>query len=141
MPCERAARPARTSRRRDGIVALIDERRATQPIRPVAQLIQPQARRKARRALLRQQANTVARRICDAVGLHPGGRRLAARSATGASTDLDAAIRLLHRAINNHVGRAEDTRSEWTIDEIDDAMAHLESIADAVETDVRNRLS
>lgn len=126
---------------RDIILALMQERRAGRPDSPIAQLVLPQARRKARRALLRETTNTVAKRICDAVGLHAGGRRLAARGCAGASTDLDAAIRLLGRAVNEHVGRPANTRRDWTTEEIDNALADIEQIADGVEADIRTRLS
>jgi hypothetical protein len=125
---------------REVILALMQERRAAQPDSPVAQLVMPQARRQARRALLRQTTNTVAKRICDAVGLHAGGRRLAARGCAGASTDLDAAIRLLGRAVNEQVGRPANTRRDWSAEEIDQALASIETVADRVEAD-RARLS
>lgn len=127
---------------RDIILALMEVRRGgDHPTTPVAQFVQPQARRLAQKALLAQRTSSVAKRVLDATGLLPAGRKLAARGGTGARTDLDAAIRLMHRAINTHVGQPADSRREWTIEEIEDAMSHLDSIADNVEADIRTRVS
>ncbi|MFC4945071.1 hypothetical protein [Pseudonocardia sp. GCM10023141] len=72
------------------VIALMDERRgANHPGAPVAQVVQPQARRKARRALLAERTKSV--------------------------------------------GRPTASRADWTIEEIDDAMNHLDDIGDKVE--------
>lgn len=127
---------------RDILIALMAERRGIgHPDTPIAQIVQPQARRQARKALLAQRTRSVANRVCGAVGLSRGGRKLVARGGIGAKTDLDAAIRLMNSAINDHVGRPTDSRSDWTIEEIDDAMNHLDDIGDKVEADIRTRIA
>jgi hypothetical protein len=44
-------------------------------------------------------------------------------------------------AIDDHVGRPVDSRGNWTIEEIDDAMDHLDDIGDKVEADIRARIT
>ncbi|MHA6631128.1 DEAD/DEAH box helicase [Pseudonocardia sichuanensis] len=127
---------------RDILIALIDDRRsAGHPDTPVAQIVQPQAKRKARRILLAERTKSVAKRICDAVGLSLAGKKLIARGGISAKTDLDATIRLMNVAIDDHVGRPTGTRSDWTIEEINEAMDHLDDIGDKVEADIRTRIA
>lgn len=125
---------------RDIVIALMDDRRNDQPIRPIAQVVQPQARRKAQRVLLAQRIASVAKRICDATGLALGGKKLVARGGTGARTDLDAAIRLMNIAVDDHVNRPTASRGDWDIQELEDAMNHLDDIGDRVEADIRTRI-
>jgi hypothetical protein len=47
----------------------------------------------------------------------------------------------MNRAVDDHVGRPTASRPDWTIEEIDDAMSHLDDIGDKVEADIRARIA
>ena len=78
-------------------------------------------------------------RICQATGLSPAGRKISIR--LGTSNDLAAVIRLVHEAVNQFLGIAARTRHELTIEQVESALDNLQSIADGVERDVRERIA
>ncbi|MDQ3273520.1 MAG: hypothetical protein M3Q39_00435 [Actinomycetota bacterium] len=47
----------------------------------------------------------------------------------------------MNKAVNDHVGRPANTRKDWTIEELEDAMTNLDRIGDSVEADVRARVA
>jgi len=121
--------------------ALQDTRLPAGPTGPVAQPVQPQAHRQAQKHRLDEQSRALAYRICTAAQLAPGGKKLAAKGGTGATTDLQAVIILVARAVNAHVGKPSNSRRDLSIDEIQSALDDLESIGDAVQSDVLQRIA
>ncbi|MBA2696978.1 MAG: hypothetical protein H0U62_14335 [Actinobacteria bacterium] len=98
---------------------LRDTRAAGEPTGPVAQPVQPQARRQGLQRRLNEQERTLAMRICKTAGLNPAGCKFALRSGTGASTDLQAAIMTVHRAVNDFLGIPPGTRRDLTMPDLD----------------------
>lgn len=111
-----------------------------EPVGPVAQPVQPQARRQAHRARLNDQIKATAIRVCTAAGLSAAGRKLAAKGVGGSPNDLGAVIILMNQAVSRFVGHAGGRR-ELSTEELDSAIAALESIADEVQADVIKRVA
>ena len=80
-------------------------------------------------------------RICQAVGLNPAGCKLALRSGTGASTDLQAAIVIVKRAVNEFLGRPPGTRRELTMPELERVLPELDAIGDAVQAEIATKVA
>lgn len=121
--------------------ALQDTRLPAGPTGPVAQPVQPQARRQAQKKRLNEMSRALAYRICTAAQLAPGGRKLAAKGGTGAKTDLQAIIILVARAVNVHLGKPPGSRRDLSIEEIQSALEALEAIGDTVQDDVLKRIA
>jgi hypothetical protein len=54
--------------------------------------------------VLNEQTKSAANRICDALGEHRNGRRIAALGGTGATNNLAAVMVLMNRAVNARLG-------------------------------------
>lgn len=121
--------------------ALRDTRVPVGPTGPVAQPVQPQARRQAQRHRLDEMSRVLAFRICKAAQLAPGGRKLAAKGGTGAKTDLQAVIILVSRAVNVHLGKPPASRRDLSMEELQSALDALEAIGDTVQADVLKRIA
>lgn len=113
----------------------------TEPAGPVAQPVQPQARRQARRARLDEQVKAIAIRVCTAAGLSPGGKKLAAKGVGGAATDLAAVIILMNQAVKRFLDNPAGSRRELSTEELESVTAALETIADEVQADVIKRVA
>lgn len=133
--------PAAAGLSREVLNALRDTRTPAEPAGPVAQPVQPQARRQSRRARLNDQEKAIAIRVCTAAGLTPAGRKLAATGVGGATNDLMAVIILMKQAVNRFLGRPANSRREFTTEELEKALAALESIADEVQANVLKRVA
>jgi len=133
--------PAAAGLSREVLDALRKADSLAEPVGPVVQPVQPQARRQRQRARLNDQIKTVSVRICQAAELSPGGRKLASKGIGGASTDLSAVIILMNNAVNAHLVQVAGSRRELSIEEIERAIAALEEIADGVQADVARRIS
>lgn len=133
--------PAAAGLSREVLDALRKADSLAEPVGPVVQPVQPQARRQRQRARLNDQIKTVSVRICQAAELSPGGRKLASKGIGGASTDLSAVIILMNNAVNAHLVQVAGSRRELSIEEIERAIAALDEIADGVQADVVRRIS
>lgn len=131
--------PAAAGLSREMLEVLQQNRADTEPSGPVEQPVQPQARRKVLRRRLREQARTLAMGICTSVGLNPTGRRIASRM--GAQSDLEAVIRLVNSEVNRFLDIPSGYRGELDIEQIERAQANLDALGDAVEADVKKRIS
>jgi hypothetical protein len=131
--------PAAAGLSRDILTALIESRVVAEPTGPKAQPVQPQARRKALRSRLEESSRVVAMRICHATGLSPAGRKISIK--LGAPNDLAAVIRLMHDGVNRFLGIPAKARRDLTTEQIESALDNLESIADEVEDNVRERIA
>ncbi|WP_261556250.1 DEAD/DEAH box helicase [Frankia tisae] len=133
--------PAAVGLDRDMLAVLRDTRLLDEPKGPVAQAVQPQARRKGLQRRLNEQERALAMRICQATGLSPAGRKFVPRSATGATSDLQAMIITVHRAVNRHLGIPEGTRRELTMDELETVLPELDAIANQVQLEIMRKVS
>lgn len=104
--------------------------------------VQPQAHRQMLRDRLREQAQSAANRILEALGESPGGRRIAALggAAGGAHNNLGAVIQMMHRAVNEHIGIESNERRDQSIEALEGGLDALDEIADQVEADLREKL-
>jgi DNA repair protein RadD len=100
--------------------------------------VQPQRRRQQQRRRLRERTQTCAAQIVSSVGLSPVGRRIA--SSTGSLNDLSSVIVRMNRAINANLGIGPNTRADLTLDQLETALASLETIAEGVERQLRSDL-
>lgn len=108
---------------------------------PERLIVQPQEHRKALRQRLREQTQSAANRVIEALGERPGGRRIALLGGTGAANNLGAVIALMHRAVNEHLGIESDERLDQSADALERGIAELDTVADGVEADLRKRLN
>jgi DNA repair protein RadD len=111
---------------------LVASRQHTAP-EPQRLPVQPQAHRQMLRVRLREQTQSAAGRVCEALGQHPGGRRIALFGGTGATNNLGAVIVLMNRAVNDRLGIGRDERRERTAEELQDAIDALDELADEVQ--------
>lgn len=114
------------------------ERRSPQPEKLA---VQPQAHRQALRGRLREQTQSAANRVVEALGEKPGGRRIALLGGTGASNNLPAVIVLMNRAVNASLGIDSDERLSQSSEAMQTAIDKLDEIADGVEQELRQRLA
>ncbi|WP_239393608.1 DEAD/DEAH box helicase [Frankia sp. CiP3] len=133
--------PAAVGLDRAMLAVLRDTRLASEPAGPVAQPVQPQARRKGLQRRLNEQERALAMRICQAIGLNPGGRKFTPRSGTGAATDLQAMIITVHRAVNRSLGVPQNARRDLTIDELETVLPELDAIGDEVQAQVTEAMT
>ena len=133
--------PAAAGLDREILAALVATRAGSEPARPVKQPVQPQAHRQARKARLNEQSRALAYKICIAGGLSPNGAKLASKGGTRAANDLQAVIVLVHKAVNDHLGISARNRRELTAAELESALSALESVGDAVQADIADRLA
>lgn len=89
---------------------------------------------------LREQTQSAANRICDALGQRIGGQRIASLGGTGAANNLGAVTVLMNRAINDYLGIDSGQRRELSSEELEQVVPRLDEIADGVEADLRSRL-
>jgi DNA repair protein RadD len=102
--------------------------------------VQPQQRRKVLRQQLREQTQSAANQICEALGEAPTGVRIASLGGAPGQNNLGAAIARMHRAVNQRLGTDSGTRRELTLEEIEAILPQLDNIADDVEAELRGRL-
>jgi hypothetical protein len=93
------------------------------------------------RVRLREQTQSAANRICEALGERIGGHRIAALGGTGAANNLGAVMVLMHRAVNAFLEIDSGQRRELSADELERVFPRLDEIADQVETALRERLA
>lgn len=111
------------------------------PQEPMRLPVQPQAHRQVLRQRLREQTQSAAGRICDALGQRAGGQQIAALGGTGAANNLGAVAVYLHRAVNDFLGIDSGHRRDLSAEELEQVIPRLDELADAVENDLRGRLS
>ena len=133
--------PAAVGLNREMLALLRDTRMPTEPTGPVAQPVQPQARRQGLQRRLVEQSRTMAMSICKAATLSPVGMKLAARSGTGATNDFQAVIMMVNRAVNSHLGIPTRSRRELTTPELESVLPQLDAIGDAVQADIMEKVS
>lgn len=127
--------------REDLLRRFANARERSGPVGPERLPVQPQARRAAQRQRLNERVKTLASHVCSSVGHAGGGRQIALLSATGASNNLAAVIVLLNRRVNVLLDVDNDQRNNLSIEQIEQAMAALEDLADQVKRDLVEQLT
>lgn len=122
----------------EGFAGRVVGRRQPQPEKLA---VQPQAHRQALRGRFREQTQSAANRVVEALGEKPGGRRIALLGGTGASNNLPAVIVLMNRAVNASLGIDSDERLSQRSEAMQTAIDKLDEIADGVEQELRRRLA
>jgi superfamily II DNA or RNA helicase len=115
---------------------ILNARAQAAEIEPTSIPVQPQRHRQAVRARLREQTQTLAKRVLEAVDQRPGGQAVVHRTATGAANNLAAAIVLLNREINARLGIDSGQRGELTLERIETILEQLEDVADTVQAEL-----
>jgi superfamily II DNA or RNA helicase len=121
---------------------LAEQKKRVAPNEPERLPVQPQAQRRMLRDRLREQAQSAANRILEALGESPSGRRIAALGgdAGGAHNNLGAVIKMMHSAVNEHLGIDSNERRDQSIEALERGIASIDAIADEVESNIRERL-
>lgn len=100
--------------------------------------VSPQKRRQGDRKRLADRPKSVAARILRDLKLSPHGAdvsKLIPEAKGG--TNLIAILRLLHSAINEHIGISNDQRADASADQMAEAMEHVDRIGDQVRERIR----
>jgi superfamily II DNA or RNA helicase len=103
--------------------------------------VQPQQQRKVLRQQLRESTQSVANRICEALGEAPTGVRIANLGGAPGQNNLGAVIARMHRAVNDRLGIEKGTRRELSLEQIESALAILDEIGDDVEAELKETLN
>jgi superfamily II DNA or RNA helicase len=128
---------------RDVLQQRLSEQRERQaPDEPERLPVQPQAQRQMLRTRLREQAQSAANRILEALGESPNGRRIAALGgeAGGAHNNLGAVIKMMHAAVNEHLGIESNERRDQNLEALEKGIASIDMIADQVQSKLQERL-
>lgn len=120
---------------------ILQARAKAAELEPESIPVQPQRHRQALRARLREQTQSLANRVLEAIGHRPGGQGVVHRTSTGAANNLAAVIVLLNREINARLDIEGGQRGELTIEQIESVIEQLEAIADTVQSRLRDELS
>ncbi len=122
---------------------LAQKREREAPDTPERLPVQPQAQRQMLRDRLREQTQSAANRVLEALGESPSGRRIAALGgdAGGAHNNLGAVIQMMHSTVNDHIGIESNERRDQSIEALENGIAALDDIADQVEANLRERLN
>jgi DNA repair protein RadD len=128
---------------REALQQRLRESRASQAQAPTPTRlwVQPQEHRKVLRDRLNEQVKSVARRICDALGEHIRGQRIALLGSTGASNNLTAVIVLMNHSVNDFIGIQSAARRELSTEELERVIPQLDDIGDGVQTRLREQLT
>lgn len=119
---------------------ILQARAQSEAMEPAAVPVQPQRRRQALRARLREQTQSAAKRILEVLNELPGGQRVARTANTGAVNNLAAVIVLLNREINDRIGIDAGQRADLTTEQLTGAIAQLDDDADAVQKYLKAQL-
>ena len=101
--------------------------------------VQPQRRRVQVRKRLSERAGSVAARVLQDLGLSPMGREVGRAIKTVRGRDnLSAAIELMNRRVNEHLGIGRAQRGKISAEQAEDALAALDTLGDEVVQEVRS---
>ncbi|MBI2692599.1 MAG: hypothetical protein HYX29_11725 [Solirubrobacterales bacterium] len=114
--------------------------RARQTPEPERLTVQPQEHREMLRERLRERTQSAANTVIEALGQRAGGRRIALLGGTGATNNLGAVIRLMHREMNKLHGFEPGARGEESSEALQNAVNDIDLVADRVEAKLREEL-
>jgi DNA repair protein RadD len=104
---------------------------------PVEMPVQPQRRRVAARKRLQERSKSVAARVLQDLSLSPQGREIGrAVKAVSGRANLQAAIELMNRRVNEHLGIERASRGKIDADQAEDGLAALDMIGDQVREEI-----
>jgi len=120
---------------------LLQVRRREQ-IQPRPRPIQPQDHRRELQRRLDEAARSIAGRILEAMEISPTGVEIIRQmpELASAHNNLAAAIRLMHRQVNESMGFPPGNRRELDIPQLEQALERLDAIGDIVEANLRRQL-
>lgn len=127
---------------REELSGRLVQARRRQEIHPRQRPVQPQHHRRELRRRLDEEARSVAGRIMDFLSISPNGVDVILNmpELRGCHNNIAAVIRLMHRAINNHVGVNRNSRRDLTSEQIEQALAVIDEIADSVQSNLQTRM-
>lgn len=127
---------------REELAGRLIRARRRQPIQPRPRPVQPQDHRRELRRRLDEAARSVASRLLQALGLSAVGMDLVLLipEARGAQNNMAAAIRLMHRQVNESMRIPADYRGELDIPQLEEAIQRLDEFGDAVQARLRDSL-
>jgi DNA repair protein RadD len=103
--------------------------------------VQPQRRRVEARKRLRERSKSVAARVLQDLKLSTVGREVgrAVKTVSG-RPNLQAAIELMNRRVNDHLGIERSSRATISADQAEEGLAALDVIGDEVREEIRTGL-
>ena len=101
----------------------------------------PQRRRVAARKRLDERSKSVGARVLKDLDLSPAGRQIGKiiKSAAGLS-NRSAIIKLMASRVNEHLRISRGRRHEPSADDLEDALAALDTLGDEVRDEIQSRL-
>jgi DNA repair protein RadD len=127
----------RDLRSKEELREILRQRQAEESREFVEAPVQPQRRRVESRKRLRERSGSVAARVLQDLGLSPAGREVgrAVKTVSGRA-NLQAAIELMNRRVNDHLAIERASRGEISADQAEEALAALDMIGDRVRDEI-----
>ncbi|MGE5528238.1 MAG: DEAD/DEAH box helicase [Patescibacteria group bacterium] len=127
---------------REELAGRLLQARRREQVHPRPRPVQPQDRRREQQRRLDEAARSVAGRILEVLGLSPSGVDIIRRmpELASAHNNIGAAIRLMHRKVNESMGFQPGHRRELDIPELEQALEHLDEYGDVLEAELRHQL-
>lgn len=120
---------------------LLAQQAAAAPPAPQPIPVSPQRQRQSARTRVNERTKSVANRVLSDLGLPHRGHQLMAVTGGRRQHNSAIVIRLLHAAINEAVGMDNDTRREWTREQMTTIFERIDEIADTVRDTLQTQLS
>lgn len=120
---------------------LLAQQAAAAPPAPAPIPVSPQRQRQSARTRVNDRTKSVGNRILADLDLPPRGHQLMAVTGGRRQHNSAIVIRLLHAAINEAVGMDNNTRGEWTREQLSTIFERIDDLGDTVRDALRTRLS
>jgi len=120
---------------------LLAQQAAAAPPSPAPIPVSPQRQRQSARTRVNERTKSVANRVLSELGLPHRGHQLMAVTGGRREPNSTIVIRRLHAAINDAVGMDNNSRSEWTRDQLQTIFARIDSLGDTVRDTLHAQLS
>jgi DNA repair protein RadD len=120
---------------------LLAQQAAAAPPAPQPIPVSPQRQRQSARTRVNERTKTVANRVLSDLGVPHRGHQLMAIVGGHRQHNSAIVIRLLHAAINEAVGMDNNTRREWTREQMTTIVERIDEIADTVRDTLQTQLS
>lgn len=120
---------------------LMAQQAAAAPPAPAPIPVSPQRQRQSARTRVNDRTKSVANRILADLDLPPRGHQLMAVTGGRRQHNSAIVIRLLHAAINEAVGMDNNTRGEWTREQLSTIFERIDDLGDTVRDTLRAQRS
>lgn len=120
---------------------LLAQQAETSPPAPQPIPVSPQRQRQSARTRVNDRTKSVANRVLSDLGLPHRGHQLMAVTAGRRQHNSAIVIRLLHAAINEAVGMDNNTRRDWTREQMTTIFERIDEIADTIRDTLQTQLS